>query len=252
MDKFDAARARRDRLERARAEEAARIAAVVQSGFVPDDVGPVPVAPARGPVKATVRMGMYPQGEDGFRLRPEGHAGRKTLERADVFDRILLASAKRKAPHPLTPSQIATGRVYRDLAERHSAGGIKCSSLERTGSGGTGGAFIDALLRDREQLDKLHCRIGPGVAMPLRRVRPSQRGSKRQIGDRTLVDMVALQDRSIADVLAAHGWAVNARNTKAALTALVQILDRMTGPQGCGIRTMHPYGPPPAMFEDPA
>lgn len=248
-DRVSEVAARIERGAKRAAEEQARIDEVRALGFVPSDVGPVPEAPARGPVKSTQRMSFYPDGEEGFARKPSGYMGRKTLERADVFDRILLQSARTKSQRPLTPSQIATGRAYRDLTERYDRAGVRCSSLETSGGGGTGGSFIDAVVRDGEQLRRWHHRIGDDVALVVRRVRPSQRGTKKGITDRTLVDMVCLGDKAISEVLKAHGWSVEARNTKVLLRALAAILDRMTGPVGCGIRTLHNGARPPSIFE---
>ena len=88
---------------------------------------------------------------------------------------------------------------------------------------------MDAVLRDREEIERLHRRIGTGSAMVVRRIRPSQRGSRVSISDRRLVDMVCLEDRAVSDVLKAHGWSVLGETSRAVAKALGQALDRMGG-----------------------
>ncbi|WP_323789981.1 hypothetical protein [Thalassovita sp.] len=230
-----------DRADRAALQseaEAERIEAVKARGFVPDEVGPeVPEAPARGPVRMFESVKSYPKGADGFEVKRAGYMGRKTLQRADVFDVMAAKAARHKKSAPFNPSQVAIGRFYRDLVEKHACAGVKCSSLEslsqRGGNGG--GEFMDAVLRDRQQIDVLRRRIGDGSALVVRRHRPSTRGSRVPILDRRLVDMVCLEDRAISDVLKAHGWVTDGQSAQgkqitSLSVALAQALDRMMGP----------------------
>ena len=125
------------------------------------------------------------------------------------------------------------GRFYRDLVERHESAGVKCSSLEslsQRGGGGSGSDYMDAVLRDRDQIGALRKRIGVGSAMVVRRIRPSGRGSRTSIMDRRLVDIVCLEDGTITDVLRTHGWANDAKLRVALCKALAEVLDRMMGP----------------------
>ncbi|WP_065335111.1 hypothetical protein [Tritonibacter mobilis] len=58
---------------------------------------------------------------------------------------------------------------------------------------GGSGSFIDAVLRDREEIERIHRRIGTGTAMAVP-IRPSKRGSRVNITDqvvRMLVDRIA-------------------------------------------------------------
>lgn len=221
------------RLSQRKAEEAARIAAAKARGVVPDACGPeIPEAPARGAFRLVQQQKLYPGGKDGFEAKDAGFLGRAAICNADVFDRMAASAARaRKAP-PLTPGQIAMGRHYRDLVERHDCAGLKCSSVEATRSGGSGqgGGFMDAVLRDREEIDRLRRRVGSGVAMEVRRVRPSARGTRAAILDQWLVDMVCLEDKALSDVLRAHGWSVYGDPLRAAGRALAAALDRMAGP----------------------
>ena len=219
-------------------EEEARLAMVRAMGFVPSEVGPeVPMAPARGPVRMLDMMALYPKGEDGFERKAAGFSGRKTLRRADSFDVMAAKAARHKKASPFSSAQVAIGRFYRDLVERHASAGVKCSSLESLSqrSGGSGSDFMDAVLRDRDRIRLLRTRIGSGSAMTVRRIRPSDRKSRTSIMDRRLVDIICLEEGSITDVLKEHGWvgegqAAQAKHIKALQVALRDALDRMVGP----------------------
>lgn len=214
-------------------DDIARMAEVRAMGFVPAEVGPeIPVAPARGPVRMADMMAAYPKGDDGFEVKAAGFQGRKTLQRADSFDVMAAKAARHCKPSPFSPSQVAMGRFYRDLVERHECAGVKCSSLESLSqrSGGSGTDFMDAVLRDRERIGILRNRIGCGAAMAVRRIRPSDRGSRVTILDRRLVDIICLEDGSITDVLKKHGWAIKGDLVKSLTVSLCSALDRMMGP----------------------
>ncbi|HCO91090.1 MAG TPA: hypothetical protein DIT40_08970 [Alphaproteobacteria bacterium] len=189
-------------------------------------------------------MAMYPKGEDDFELRRAGYQGRKNLQLADSFDVMIAKAASRGKGSPFTAGQIAIGRHYRDLVERHACAGVRGSSMEtiadRGGKGGTGNSsFIDAVLRDREDIARLRRRIGDSAHVNLRKQRPSERGARVTITDRRLVDIVCLEDGTIADVLRAHGWKITTKTRKAAQRALAVVLDRMAGPVDGSIRSAH-------------
>lgn len=226
------------RLSVRKAEEAARLAEVKARGDVPEACGPeIPEAPARGAFRLVQLKRLYPDGADGYQIKDAGHLGRAAICNADVFDRMAASAARARKPVPLSPGQISMGRHYRDLVERHACAGLKCSSVEaaRSSGSGRGGDFMDALLRDREEIDRLRRRIGAGVAMEVRRVRPSERGTRVAIADRRLVDMVCLEDMHLADVLQVSGWVpagqrASGKHIKALQAVLAAALDRMTGP----------------------
>jgi hypothetical protein len=206
--------------------EAEAVAAVLARATPPADVGPVPVAPARGAMRIETDREVV----NGLTKRVLG----KRLEQADVFD-VMIAQARRRHGDaagfvaPFTPGQVYMARYYRGLTERYSAGGVRCASLEAGREGGAGGDFMDAYLAVGRELDRLHGRIGPGQALVLRRVRPSQRGSRVGISDRSVVDMVCLAGMTPGGVLQAHGWSVKVEYLAGVRTALCGALDRMQG-----------------------
>ncbi|WP_273687343.1 hypothetical protein [Ketogulonicigenium vulgare] len=171
---------------------------------------------------------------------------------ADVFDVMRLQAERRGGDFVLTHSQIAMARTYRDLVERHEAGGIKCSSAEASGGGGGGGSadsFTQARLDASRLIGTLRKRVGDGVAMEIRRIRPSHRGTRARISDRALVDQVCIMDQGISAVLRSHGWIVNGKTVAAATKALGAALDRMQGSARaprpltlhCGTQPVWPY-----------
>ncbi len=222
--KFMAARQRRLQAE----EE--RIKAVKARGYVPEVCGDaIPEAPARGAIRVFQPMSLFPEGENDWKARPSGYRGRSAMQCADVFDVMTAKAASNGKPAPFTREQVAAGRYYRDLVERHACAGVRCSSVKaiRSGGGGGSGSFIDAVLRDREEIERIQKRIGTGTAMAVRKIRPSKRGSRVNITDRRLVDMVCLEDKPISAVLRAHGWITSGQYTKTLCSALKDVLSRM-------------------------
>lgn len=226
------------------AAEAARVEAVRGRGMVPEACGPdIPAAPARGTVRLFRPIEVVP-GSAGT-ARPAGYRGpgedrpRAGLRRADVFDvieeharRAHGAKGEDARPFlpPFTPGQVAIARIYRDLVERHAAGGVKCSSLEGRAADGGGGGFMDAFLAEGIAIGRLRSRIGGGVAMAVRRVRPSRRGpGAKVITDRALVDDVCLGGLQLGEVLERFGWSKFGANREALRRALAAALDRMQG-----------------------
>lgn len=217
--------------------EALRMAEIRAASLPPAECGPdIVAAPARGPSIAVHRIELVPQGGDKWAAATVGYGGRAAVRAADVFDLMLAAAVRAKRPAPLTPGQIAHGRRYRDLVELVSAGGLKLSSLGRLAAGSGGGQsdldWLDRHLSLVAEVDAMRRRVGSGVSMAVRRVRPSARGSRVSIPDQAIVDMVCIGDRSLSQVLRAHGWATHGAARDALLLALCGALDRMIGYRG--------------------
>ena len=235
MDRFDEIVGRGARAEGfAALDEGARVEVIRQAGMVPPVCGDdIPCAPARGPVRAVDFMAAYPDGQDAYVFKPAGFLGRKTMVRADVFNPMAAQAARKGRAFGLTVSQVAMGRTYRALVERHSAGAMRCSSVEAMPSGSGGGdadGFTEARLASSRRIDLLRARVGPGSAMVVRRIRPSVRGSRASIPDLALVDRVCLADEDISAVLRAYGWSVKGDTVQALTAALSAALERMIGP----------------------
>lgn len=226
----------RERLE----AERRRVARLAAAAIPPDECGPdIVPAPARGhcvlvPHIAMVPNGTDAHGEQSWTPAPTGYGHRSSVRQMDVFDRMALAATRARRPAPLTPGQIAVARRYRDLVERHDAGGIRCSDLDRATGPGAGSDFMDAYLAAVREIESIRRRIGGGASLAIRRIRPSTRGgpARRAILDRALVDMVCLGDRTLSEVLRAHGWAKSTTNLDAVRGALSGALDRMIGYRG--------------------
>lgn len=225
-----------------RLTEQERLATIIARATPVDGCGPaIPVAPARGPQVAFVPHVVMPdeKAKDGYKVERTGWRGFSAARAADIFDVLERRAAKRKdkdgnpGRSPFTKGQVNVARLYRDLVERHDAGGMRCASLEaRRGSSPSGGGeFMDAFIAEGQQIAWLRSRIGKGVAMAVRRVRPSQRGGQqaRLILDRVLVDAICLDGETFEAVLVQHGWTNTGRNISALTCALAACLDRMQG-----------------------
>ena len=216
--------------------ERARLDAVISRATPVEGCVPlIPIAPARGPQVVVTPRRMVPDAKDatGWKVEEMGWRGFNAVRAADIFDELARRAAKRKAAPPFTVGQVQVGRLYRDLVERHDAGGMRCAGLEAGRGCGpsAGGEFIDAFIEEGRVIELLRRRIGNGVAMAVRRVRPSARGGAgaRIIHDRVLVDEICLHGRSFRDVLERHGWTGSARNISMLLEPLSSALERMSG-----------------------
>lgn len=218
--------------------ETQRIVLVKAAGAVPEACGDdIPSAPARGGVRAFDLFVAYPSGKDEAVVKPAGFMGRKTMARADAFDRMLVQGAKRSAAGPvLTPSQVGMGRMYGAMVQDHVAGAVRCISIEAMKAGGAKGTaegFTDHRLDLSRRIDRLRGAVGGGCAMAVRRIRPSARGGsgdRRNISDMALVDLVCVEDADLSDVLRRHGWSVKGDTVRAVGIALAAALERMIGP----------------------
>lgn len=222
--------------------EDARISIVRSAGAVPLACGlEAPVAPARGPARMVEFMAAYPKGNT-TEVKPAGHAGRKTVVMLDAIEIMRAQVRRRGGTFALTDEQVGMARLYHTLVQNLEAGAVRCVSLEgQTGGGGSREGFTDHRLDLHRRVDGLRARIGSGVAMEVRRVRPSARGDdgmkRANIPDRALVDLVCLSGLTISEVLARYGWSVYGATVKAATKALGAALDRMLGPVGHAVRS---------------
>lgn len=201
----------------------------------PERCGPAMIAqPARGPMIATAPKGVVPDGAEGWKVEHVGYRGRDVARAADAFD-LMEAQARRAARNSdaghvslFTPVQVAVGRRYAMLVERHEASGVRCSSVEaQRGGGSGGGSFIDTVIHEGDVIRAMRRAIGDGASLAVRRIRPSVRGSRVGIRDRALVDAVCLRGETVSDVLEAHCWALGVKVRDAARQALGGALDRM-------------------------
>lgn len=212
---------------------------VKAKGAVPAECGPdIPVAPARGAFKL-IRPVKVKEGSSGT-LVDDGYQGpgearsRRAIQMADIFDAMDQDQRRRAGGEAVVPwfsaGQVAMARRYRALVEKHATAGVKLSSLGGSGGAGGQGGFAEAFFDEGREIAMLQRRIGDGVALAVRRVRPSARGEgARVIQDRVLVDQVCLHQVSLRAVLEAHSWAGFGKNIEALRKALGAALDRMQG-----------------------
>ena len=225
-----------------RAQERERVEGIIARAMPAEGCGPaIPIAPARGPSVAVTPNVVMPdeKSKTGYKVEATGWRGFRAARAIDVFDTLdqrEAARARKESRDPVPPfskAQVTIARHYRDLVERHDAGGMRCASLEAGGGGGgsSGGEFIDAYLATGNEIQQLRQRIGAGAAMVIRRVRPSARGTATAsiIRDRDLVDAVCLHGKSFREVLDSHGWSIKGQNIQKLSDALKSSLDRMLG-----------------------
>ncbi|MGA0615338.1 hypothetical protein [Paracoccus sp. KR1-242] len=215
-----------------KADEASRLAAIQDAGAIPEECGPdILASPARGGFVLHRNIELLSVGTHKVEAVHRGYGGRSAIRRADVFDVMVAAALRAKRPLPLTPGQISMARRYAAMVEVAASDGMRLSSLDASHGGGDSMGWMDRHLSVAEELSVLRSRIGGGVAMAVRRVRPSARGDGQRgpILDRVLVDMVCLKGRTLDQVLVAHGWSVKGEHRKAVAHALAEALDRMIG-----------------------
>lgn len=237
----------------------ARIAMGLEAGHIPPECGDeMRSGPARAQLISFMPRATLPKGADGFEVCDVGRDRRHAARVADAID-VMRATARRfRRDDPFTPDQVQIARRYAALVERYDAGAVKTASLETVGGGsGGGGCITEARLAEKREIDSLRARIGDGVALSVRRQRPSTRPGGRLITDRQLVDAVCLGGKVISAVLRDAGWVklgggVSDRHSGALMSALCAALDRMTGPVGGAGRVLSARfgGPPIHPFHD--
>lgn len=189
-------------------------------------------APARGPV-----LTFYPREAvitDAGNVRSQRAGRYAAMKVQDAFDKADVQAARRKQPAPFTPGQRDVGREYAELFTRCQASGLKLSQMNGSGGGGGTAGVSEAVLADMQRLAWMQRQIGQGVAMAVRRVRPSQRGGDgsrraRNITDANLVRSFCVDAETLSAVLVAHGWSGRGENKKALHRALCAALDRVRG-----------------------
>lgn len=216
--------------QRRLADEAKAVASMLDRAMPHPGMGPVPVAPARGPVRIETAWEVMP---GGTRRR----TGTRGVEMCQLEVMVAQAAQRHAARDPdahfvppFTSTQIAVARDYRTLVEWREGSAMRCASLEagrNTGSSG-GGLFIDAFIQQGRWLSELQARIGDGVAMDVRR-HMDRGNSRRRITVRALVDMVVVGGQDLSAVLVRFGWQADGKNRKELRVALVGALDRMQG-----------------------
>ena len=210
--------------------QAKQAAAVMRAGTVPAGTSPLiePFAPGRGFTVPFRQTELIQRADGKVEEIDANHLRLAAIRIGDAFDRTADACVRNKVDLPFSPGQIAVGRAYAALVERYESAGLRCASGETQGQGG-GGSFMDAVLADSERLARLERRIGAGLAVEVRKVRPSARGGRRAIRDRVLVRSFCCEGLTLADVLKAHGWSKTGSNVQRVRIALCAALDRMQG-----------------------
>lgn len=204
-----------------------RMAAMKGRAVAPEACGPsMPIAPARGRLLRVEPVAMLLTAE-GWVPKHGGYRGRDAARAADVFDEMDLQAARAGGGRPFTARQIAAGRTYAALVERHASVGIKGRSVE-TASGGGGqagsGGIMDLILDEGRAIASMRAAIGDGWALAV--VRASKR-KRTALLARDLVDRVCLQGQTISTVLAACGWSACGDTRAMARDAMAAALDRM-------------------------
>jgi hypothetical protein len=207
--------------------EGDRVAYLKARAVAPESCGPdMPVAPAKGQMLAVQPMAMQ-MGDDGPVLVHTGFRGRDAARARDVWDEMADQARRAGGVAPFSAAQVATGRAYAALVERHEACGLRGISVETmmAGRGGSGGGgFMDAVLAEGRRLAALRREIGDGVALEVHR---RSRRARDVVTVRALVDGVCLGGRTVADQLRRSGWDTNGPMLDKARGVVAAALDRM-------------------------
>ena len=214
------------------AAEADRITRIKELSTRPENCGDaiVEMAPARGPVQRFQPCETVITAAGQVRVRRVGHNGQDALRRADAFDVMQLRSRARKPDGPplFTAAQIGIGRDYAALYERCAAAGVRCSSVEALGHGGSGqGSFIDALIRDRRRLAAMERAIGSDVVLEPRGALAHRERGRQGLRVCDVVRGVCISGQTISQLLQSFGWSRAPAFTKETMAALCAALDRM-------------------------
>lgn len=213
---------------------AARVEVVKASGAAPVGVGEhiVPCAPARGPVERFTPREVVRTDAGNYRAVRTGKTD--ALRRSDAFDVMEVQAARRAKSRNrahgrlFTMAQVFAGREYASLAEKHSAVGVKCSSVEGMSRGSGGGSYMDAVVAEGRRLERMRAAIGGDWAKEPRRVAPHG-DRRRAIRVRMLVDLVCIEGATISQVLDRFGWSRKTAHIDELRGHLCAALDRLHG-----------------------
>ena len=203
---------------------------LIEGGFAPVECGPdvIRIAPARGRVETFQPNVLLPDGKGGMKHVAMGYRDRSAMRQRDVFDVMADQAQRAGGRAPFSPVEVGAGRDYRTLVERLSGAGYKGSAVFDDSRGGGGKVDVmDAHLQDVERLHRMQRAIGGGSALSVRRVRPSTRAGRIEVGTRVLCDMVCLADSPLSAILQAHGWQKSSKATATLRDALSAALTRL-------------------------
>jgi hypothetical protein len=208
--------------------EADRMADLKAQAVAPESCGPdMPMAPARGKLVAVEPMAMQ-MTEEGPVPVHTGWRGRDAARAQDVWDEMATQALRAGGDEPFSRAQVAAGRAYGALVERHEARGLRGVSVETmmAGRGGPGGGGLsEAVLAEGRRLALLRRQIGDDVALEVQRVSRRARGV---VTVRALVDGLCLHGVALGRQLRLAGWSDrNADVMTTARGAVAAALDRM-------------------------
>lgn len=191
-------------------------------------------APARGyvEIQRPTEVVMTPSGP---RVRSASVDGFHPVRVEDALDGMDREARKARASNAGAPKadmftglQRDTARAYATLHERVQSAGIRCSSVEALGAGGSGGgSFIDAVIADSARLRQMQAAIGTGLVLIPRNAQAHADRGRSAIKVRALVDKVCIHGKSLSAVLEANGWGRWGGNRAVLRKAFCEALDRM-------------------------
>lgn len=191
-------------------------------------------APARGYVEILrpTEVVMTPSGPRVRSASLDGFHPVRVEDALDGMDREARKASASKAGAPkadmFTGLQRDTARAYATLHERVQSAGVRCSSVEALGAGGSGGgSFIDAVIADSARLSRMQAAIGTGLVLIPRNAQAHADRPRSAIRVADLVDQVCLAGRSLSAVLQAHGWGRQTPQLRTLRLAFCGALDRM-------------------------
>jgi len=222
-----AAMSERDRRMIKRADA---LQAVKASGAVPDICGPAMInAPARGRLIPFMPTEVRKDAKGAEQRVDVGYRGRHAARVGDVWD-IMQDQARRSGGGFLFDAgQVEMGRDYAALVERCNSSGLSGTSLEVLSGKAGAGSVSEAVHHDMERLRGLRALVGPGLALEVRRVRPSLRGKRVALQHLDLVDWVCVGQMSVVEALLRSGWAKKGEAVRTLRGELCACLDRMRG-----------------------